>query len=34
MSSKVLVFVDYMYVPHAHPVIDEEDVVFSDPLDK
>lgn len=34
LCSKALVFVDYLYIPHAHPLIDGEDVVFYDPLDK
>ena len=34
MCSKALAFVDYMYVPHAHPLIDGEDVIYYDPLDK
>jgi hypothetical protein len=34
LCSKALVFVDYMYVPHSHPLIDGEDVIFYDPLDK
>jgi spore maturation protein CgeB len=34
LCSKALVFVDYMYVPHSHPLTDGEDVVFYDPLDK
>ena len=32
--SKPLVFVDYMYLPHPHPLIAVKDVVFFDPLDK
>ena len=34
LCSKALVFVDYMYIPHPHPLIDGEDVVFFDPLDR
>lgn len=34
LCSKALVFVDYLYVPHSFPLIDGEDVVFFDPLDK
>ena len=34
MCSKAMVFVDFMYVPHPHPLVDGEDVVFFDPLDK
>lgn len=34
LCSKALVFVDYIYAPFPHPLIDGEDVVFFDPLDK
>lgn len=34
LCSKALVFIDTMYVELPHPLVDEDDVVFFDSLDK